>query len=223
MTKTQAPSDAPSTEVPMLFEDRLKLAWSKYGTAIYVLCGLVAAGIAAKGGINYLAAQKELETQKEFSACTTDDAFKAFAEQHRGHPLGALVEMKIADEDYLTGKYPEAVTNYDKAVSDLPDGPFRSRAKLGFALSQARVGKTADAQANLKKILSDDSEYKSVRCEAGYNLAQMALAEGRKADVQALTEQLLQVDPTSPFAERAFALRSEMGAAPSGIAVPAGH
>lgn len=222
MTKTQAVTEEKSAE-DMFFEDRLKQAWSKYGTAVYVLCGLVAAGIVAKGGLDYLAAQKELETQKEFAACTTEDTFKTFAEQHRGHPLGALVELKIADEDYLTGKYAEAVTNYDKAISDLPEGPFRSRARLGFALSQARVGKLVDAQASLNKLLSDETEYKSIRCEAGYNLAQMAAADGRKADVQALTEKLMQVDPTSPFSERAFAMRSDMAATPAGIAVPPSH
>ena len=48
----------------------------------------------------------------------------------------------------------------------------------------------------------------------------LALDSGRGAEVQGLAEQLLRIDPTSPFAERAFSLRP---AAPEALAVPAAH
>jgi len=226
MTKTQAASDNKPAEAPVLLEDRLKQAWERYANAIYVLCGLVIAGLIAKGGLDYLNAQKELEIEKEYAACTTTDAFKAFAAGHRSHPLGALVELKLADEAFITGKFAEAVTNYEKAVGDLPAGPFQSRAKLGLAMSEVRSGRSADAEAGLRKVLNDAAEYKAVRCEAGYDLAEIAVAAGRPNEVQNLATQLMQIDPTSPFAERAFALRSELGpsagSAPA-IAVPPGR
>lgn len=223
MTNTAAPSDKKPAEPTVFLEDRLRQVWERYASAIYVLVGLVIVGIAAKGGLDYLAAQKELEVQKEFAACTTDDAFRAFAAAHRGHPLGALVEVKLADEAFQDGKYPEAIANYDKAVTDLPAGPFQSRAKLGLAVSEVRAGKVTEAEASLRKILDDANEFKAVRCEAGYDLAEVAVAAGHPADVQNLATQLMQIDPTSPFAERAFALRSELGAAAGqapAIAVP---
>ena len=226
MTNTEAASDKKPVEAPVLTEDRLRQIWERYATAIYVLCGLVVAGMLAKGGLDYLNAQKELEIQREYTACTTPDSFKAFAAQHRNHPLGALVELKLADEAFLTGKFAESITSYEKAVADLPAGPFLSRARLGLAVAQVRSGKTAEAEAALRKILDDTAEYKSVRCEAGYDLAEVAVAGGHPAEVQNLATQLMQIDPTSPFAERAFALRSELGAAAGpapAIAVPPGR
>jgi predicted negative regulator of RcsB-dependent stress response len=224
MTNTEAASDKKPAEAPVFLEDRLKQAWERYATAVYVLCGLVIAGMLAKGGLDYLNVQKELEIQKEYAACATPEAFKAFAAEHRSHPLGAMVELKLADEAFLGGKFAEAVTNYEKAVADLPAGPFQSRAKLGLAASLVRSGKAAEAEASLRKILNDAAEYKALRCEAGYDLAELAVSGGHPGDVQNLATQLMQIDPTSPFAERAFALRSELGpgagAAPP-IAVPA--
>jgi thioredoxin-like negative regulator of GroEL len=178
--------------------------------------------------LNYLAAQKELGIEKEYAEATSPDAYRQFVAEHRGHPLAALVELKFADEDFQSAKYAEATTAYSKAVADLPAGPFLARAKLGLAMSQARDGKTGDADAGLRQILNDDNQLKSVRCEAGYDLAELAVSSGRGGDVQKLAERLMQIDPSSPFAERAFALRSEFPApapAPSApaIAVPARH
>jgi hypothetical protein len=225
MTKIAAPSD-PQPAQTVLLDEKLRIAWERYGAVIYVICGLGAAAILAKGGLNYLAAQKELGVQKDYAAITTPDGDKQFIAEHRGHPLAALVEMKIADEAYMTGKFPEAVTDYEKAVIDLPAGPFKSRARLGQAMAQEQSGKTSDAEGNLRLILNDENELKSVRCEAGYDLAEIAVSSGRGAEVEKLAERLMQIDPTSPFAERAFALRSEIsgpGASAPAIAVPAGR
>jgi hypothetical protein len=43
-------------------------------------------------------------------------------------------------------------------------------------------------------------------------LAELALAASRPADVDKLAQQLMQIDPASPFTERTFAMRSESGA-----------
>jgi len=226
MTTPEAASEKKPAVGHVFLEEKLKHVWDNYGTAIYVLCGMVIAGMLAKGGLDYLKAQKEIEIQRDYTACTTTEGFKAFAAGHRNHPLGALVELKLADEAFIKGSFAEATTNYEKAVADLPAGPFQSRAKLGLAASQARAGKAADAEASLRRILNDADEFKAVRCEAGYDLAELALAAGRPADVQNLATQLMQIDPTSPFAERAFALRSELGAAATSapaVAAPAGR
>jgi len=218
---TPAASNTPNpADVPVPLDEKLRSFWARYGNAIYVLVGLIALGIVAKGGLDYLAAQKELEIEKAFSACTTPESFKAFAADHRNHPLGALVELKIADEAFLTAKFAEAVTGYEKAVADLQPGPFQARAKLGLAVSKLRAGHVEDGEAALRQLLSDETQYKLVRCEAGYDLAEQAVASNRPADVQKIAEQLMQIDPTSPFAERTFALRTDTGAA---VSVPAKH
>jgi hypothetical protein len=73
-------------------------------------------------------------------------------------------------------------------------------------------------------LLNDTTLLKQIRCEAGYHLASVAAAAGRNADVQKFAEQVMQIDATSPFAERAFALRSsvnELVGVPGAVAVPA--
>jgi tetratricopeptide (TPR) repeat protein len=225
MPNIAAPSD-PKPEETVFLDVKLRMAWERYGNLVYVLCGLGAAAILAREGLKYLADQKELEVEKEYAAATTPEAYKQFAADHRGHPLTALVELKFADESYQNWKFADATAGYGKAIVDLPPGPFQDRARLGLALSQARDGKLGDAEATLRQILNDDSQLKSLRCEAGYDLADIAASSGRAEDVQKLAERLMQIDPTSPYAERAFALRSELPAqAPSApaIAVPGSH
>jgi hypothetical protein len=226
MTKTDTPLDPVPTEDPEFLDVKLKRAWGKYGNAVYVLCALIAAGILGKGIMDYLTAQKELGIERDYAACTTPESFKLFADEHKGHPLAALVELSIADTAYASGKFADAVADYETASADLPAGPFQARAKLGVAISQAQGGRTSDGEAALRQILNDEGQIKAIRCEAGYDLAELAVTAGHPGDVQKLAEQLMQIDPSSPFAERAFALRSTLPASAistSGIALPVGH
>jgi len=219
-TMPPTPQDPQPAETPVFLDEKLRLAWERYGSFFYILCVVIALGIVAKGGLAYLAQQREIKTQQAYAACSTPESFRQFVTEHPGHPLTALVELKFADEAYEGGKFAEAVTDYDKAAMDLPAGPFQDRAKLGFAISQARAGRTAEAQVSLKLILNDETQLKTVRCEAGYNLAGIAISDGHPADVQKLAEQLMQIDPTSPFSERTFALRTELAGPGTAIAVP---
>ena len=217
MTTPDTPSDAKKTELPTLHEEHLTQFWARYGNTIYIVCAVIAFGILAKGGWEYLNAQKELGIQKEFAQCVTADSFKNFVTNHPGHPLTGVAEITIADTSYSAGKYAEALGAYTSAIADLPNGPLQARARVGQAISQALAGKGADAEANLRKLMNDTSLLKTFRCEAGYHLAVLALDGGRGAEVQGIAEQLLRIDPTSPFAERAFSLRP---AAPESVKVP---
>jgi hypothetical protein len=129
-----------------------------------------------------------------------------------------VAELRVADDAYAGGHYSDAAAGYEKAAADLPAGPFQSRAKLGLAAAEALSGKPTDAETVFRQLLNDPAELKAIRCEAGYHLATLAAAAGRAVEVQKLAEQLMQIDASSPFAERAFALRSEMPA--SAAAVP---
>lgn len=221
MTKIDAPSDPRTPEVEPHFGDRLREFWMRYGSAVYVFCCLIAVAIVAKGVMDYLAVQRELAIQKEFSACTTQDSFKAFAIEHPRHPLSALVDLRSADEAYSAGRFGDAAGSYERALAILPAGPFHARARLGLAISRAQAGGGADAESGLRQIVNDESELKAIRCEAGYHLAVLAVASGRVGDVQKLAEQLMQIDPSSPFAERAFQLRGSLpGPAPSAQSSP---
>jgi hypothetical protein len=223
MPTPASPSSPKDAEIVPSTEQRLKQAWDRYGGLIYFACGIVALGILAKGGWEYLNVQKELGIQKEFSECTTPDEFLSFAAKHPGHALAGVAEETVADNYYASGRYPDALRAYASAITNLPEGPVRSHAKLGQAMSLDMTGKASDAEANFRQIMEDTTQLKTIRCEAGYHLAGLALAAGRGADVPKIAEQLMKIDSSSPFAERAFMLRPPVGApvaAPGGLTVP---
>ena len=220
MPTPPTPSDpSAAAPIPVPHEERFRQAWERYGNTVYTMCAIVMAGILAKGGWDYLVAQKELGIEKEFAECTSAEAFRAFASSHPGHPLAGAADLKVADNSYGQGHFADAVAGYERCIAELPAGPFQARAKLGLAIAQAQSGRAADAEAGLRQLLSDPNQLSSIRCEAGYHLAEVAFAAGRAEEVQKLAEQLMQIDATSAFAERAFALRAEM---PESAAPPAG-
>lgn len=202
------------------FEDRMHLFWEKNGTAVLTLCGLVLVGILAKGGWDYLAKQKELGVEKDYAAASTADQLKAFAASHTGHTLAGIALLRVADEAYTAGKTADAIPAYEKALAELKTGPLAARAKLGRALSKLAAGKTAEGTADLKQLADNAAEAKIVRVEASYHLASLAAEAGNAADVQKLSEQIMKLDPQSPWTQRAFSLRASLPA-PKAEAAPA--
>jgi predicted negative regulator of RcsB-dependent stress response len=218
---TQAtPTDPNAAAVPASFEERVKAAWERNGNFVYLVLGVLAAAVLAKGGLDYYSAQKEVAIQQDYAACTAPDMLKAFAESHKGHPLAGLAELRVADLAYAGGRFGEAATDYSQAAGDIAAGPLQSRAKLGLAMSQAESGKPTDAEAGLRLILGDTSELKPIRCEAAYHLASLELSQGRSGEIEKLTEELMQIDPSSPFAERMAEMRSSVPAAAGPMAIP---
>lgn len=217
------PTDPNAAPAPASFEDRLKMAWERNGSLVYIVLGVLAVAVLAKGGLDYYSAQKELTIRQDYAACSAPDMLKAFADSHKGHPLAALAELRIADMAYGSGKFGEAAEDYSQAHADLPAGPLLSRAKLGLAMAQAQSGKPADAEAGLRQILGDPNELKPIRCEAAYHLASLQVSQGRTGEVQSLTDQMMQIDPSSPFSERMVELRSSVPAPSLSVAPPAGR
>jgi len=217
------PSSPKDAEIAPSTEQRLKQAWERYGGLFYFTCAVVALGILAKGGWEYLNEQKELGIRKEYSECTTPDAYLSFAAKHPGHPLAGVAEESVADNYYASGNYSEALRDYASAITDLPEGPVRSHARLGQAMSLDLTGKTSEAEADFRGIMDDTTQLNAVRCEAGYHLAGVAIAAGRGADVQKISEALMKIDPSSPFSERTFMLRppaAAPAAVPGSLTVP---
>lgn len=223
MPTPASPSSPKDAEIVPSTEQRLKQAWERYGGLFYFVCGIVALGILAKGGWEYLNVQKELGIQKEVSGCTTPDSFLSFAAKHPGHALAGVAEETVADNYYASGRYADALKAYASAITDLPEGPVRAHARLGQAMSLDMTGKATEAEADFRQIMDDAAQLKTIRCEAGYHLAGLAVAAGRGADVPKIAEQLMKIDSSSPFAERAFMLRPPVAspvAAPGGLTVP---
>jgi hypothetical protein len=202
------------------FEDKLNLFWEKNGKAVLALCAVVLLGIIAKGGWDYLEAQKELDVQKAYATATTSEQLKSFAAAHAEHALAGIAQLRIADEAYTAGKSADALTAYDKAFAVLKTGPLAARAQLGRALAKVQAGKAADAVTDLKQLAADATQAKGIRAEAAYHLTGLAAEAANAADVQKYADQLMQIDPSGPWTQRAMMLRATVPAAPV-VAVPA--
>lgn len=210
---------------PVTFEDKLHLTWKKYGNVILALCGLVVLGILGWGGWDYLARQKEVDVESAYAAATTPEQLKAFVAAHPEHALGGLAQLRIADEAYAAGKAAEALAGYEKALTIIKDGPLAARAKLGGAMAKIQAGRATDGAGDLKQLADDANQLKGIRVEAAYQLASLASESGNAADVQKFSDQLMQIDPSSPWTQRGLALRATLpapaSAAPAGNAAPA--
>lgn len=198
--------------VALSLEDRLQHIWKKHGRAIIAACALVLLGILAWGGWDLAAGQREAGIEKDYAAAGTTEKLKAFAAANAGHPLAGLAQLRLADEAYAADKYAESVTAYDSAVATLRSGPLAARARLGAAMARLGLGKTAEGEAALKQISDDTTQLKGLRAEAAYHLLSLAAEAGRSADVMKLSDQLMQIDPSSPWTQRGLALRARLPA-----------
>jgi predicted negative regulator of RcsB-dependent stress response len=206
--------------VALTLEDRLRIFWQKNGKSVVALVVILLLAILAKGAWDYRTAQKEVELQQEYTAAATPVQLKAFAAAHPGHVLSGVARLRLADDDYAAGKSTEAVYGYEDALATLKTGPLASRARLGLAMAQLQDGKAAEGEAALKQLASDAAEPKAIRVEATYQLASLASVAGKSDDVSKYTGQMLAIDPTSPWLQRALMLRVSQPVAAAG-AVPA--
>lgn len=194
------------------FEDKLNLFWQKNSTAVWIVCGLVVVAILAKGGWDYMQGQKELDVQKAYAAASTSDQLKAFAAANPEHALAGVAQLRLADEAYTAGKSADAVAAYEKAAATLKTGPLAARAQLGRALSKLQSGKSAEAATDLQQIAGDTTQSNAIRTHAMYALASIAAEAANGADVQKYADQLMQLDPTSPWSQNVMKLRATVPA-----------
>lgn len=222
MTKPDTPSATPSAgsdrnvvavdehTIGLTMEDRLRIYWQRNGKSVLALVVLIVIAIVAKGAWDYRAAQREQEIEREYAAASTPEQLKAFAGAHAGHVLTGITRLRLADADYAAGKSTEAVYGYEDAIATIKTGPLVSRARLGLAMANVQSGKAAEGEAGLKQLATDANEPKGTRVEAAYHLASLANVAGRADDVKKYSDLLMQIDPTSPWLQRALMLRASL-------------
>ena len=210
------------------FEDKLNRFWSKNRGAVAGVCIVVILAVIGKAAWDYMARQREVSLETAYATATTPEQLKTFAAAHPGHSLAGIAQLRMADDAYAAGKAAEAWAGYEKAIAVLKDGPLAARARLGRTLAKLQTGKTAEATAELQQIANDTKQLKGLRAQAAYHLASLAADAGNGADVQKYSDQLMQIDPQSPWTSRAMALRASMPVAampamvaPAGTATPA--
>ncbi len=197
----------------LTFEDRLRIFWQKNGKTVLALLVVALVAILAKGGWDYMEANKEQDIEHAYAEAGTPDKLQAFAAAHADHMLAAVAKLRIADEAYAAGKSTEAVSGYEQAIAALKSGPLTSRAKLGLAMAKLQAGKTADGTAALQQLAYDTTEPKGTRVEASYQLASLASVAGKADDVRKYSQQVMQIDPSSPWTQRVFMLQASLPAA----------
>lgn len=190
------------------FEETLHRIWTQYGRMIVAACVVVLLVILGNGVFKYLGAQKEVEIRQAFAAADTPEKLKAFATAHSGHSLAGVATLQSADAAYTAGQGAEAVTHYENAAKNLVGTPLAGRTQLGRAMALILAGRIADAEAALQELADRTTEIAGVRSEAAYHLATLAQSAGRGDQVRKLTDQILQNDPASPWAQRALLLAS---------------
>jgi hypothetical protein len=204
--------------VPLTFEDKLHRFWEQNQTTVFVVVAAIVLGFAGKGLWDYLARQRELDVEKAYAAATTTEQLKSFAASHDNHPLAGIAQLRVADEAYTAGKYADALAGYEKALPALSGSPLAGRAQLGRAMAKVQSGKAAEGTNELKQLAGDTNQFNAIRAEAAYQVASLAAEAGNATDVQKFTDQLLQIDPSSPWAQRGMMLRATL---PAPVAAPA--
>lgn len=204
------------------FEEMLHRTWVNNRELVVGLCALVLLGIAARGGWAYFASQRELNVEKEYADATTHDGLQSFADAHSDNPLAGIAELRLADEAYAAHQLPAALSGYERAITVLKSPILVSRAQLGEAICQVESGQAAEGEQALRQLAGDPKQFKALRAEATYHLASLAAATGRPEQVKQFSEQLMQIDPASPWTQRAFELQSSLpaAAAPAGPPAP---
>lgn len=210
--------------VAVTFEDKLQIFWKKNGTAVLAVCGLVLLAIIGKGVWDRIQEGNERGIESEYAAVKTTEQRKAFIAAHPTHSLAGIGQIVLADEAYAAGKGAEAVAGYEQALQVIKTGPLAARALLGRAMAKMLVGKVSDGAAELKQLAGDANQLKGVRVEAAYDLASLAAETGNSADVQKYSDQLMQIDPASPWTQRALTLRMNLPVrTPAAALAPAGN
>jgi hypothetical protein len=204
------------------FEDRLRLFWQRNSTAVTGLLVVILLAIAAKGGWEYLQAEREKEIGQAYAAATTPAQLKTFAETYPKHMLAAAAQLRMADQAYSDAKYSDAASLYETVAQGIEVPALASRARFGLAASKLQAGQTSEGETALKAFVNDANEVKAFRASAAYLLASHSLASGRPDEVKTYAELLMQIDPASPWMQRVMMLSASLPATASAAPAAAG-
>lgn len=207
--------------IALTFEDKLQLFWRRHSALVIAFCVIVAVAIIAYGVWERHEASEEADVQSAYAAATTPEGLKSFADSHPEHTLAGTAYLRLADDAFAAGKTADALANYEKSVKIFKDGPLAARAKLGLAVTKVVGGKAAEGTADLKQLVDDANQFKGIRAEAAYHLASLAAEARNGTEVQKYADLLMQIDPASPWTQRAMVLRADFPSAAPAADAPA--
>jgi hypothetical protein len=193
-------------------EDRLFLFWKNYRTTIYGAIVIVLAAIIGREAWQFYAANREATIRTAYGAADTADAKRAFARENAGHPLAGIALLAAADDAYSNADYARAGREYGEARAALKDASLAARAQLGEALCTIQGGLASKGEPMLRAFAADKNMPATLRIEAWYQLAVLALADGNHAPAREALEKLGELPLTRDWSFRIADLRSRLPA-----------
>ena len=192
------------------FEEQVHIFWTNNRRQIYFLCAAILFALIGKEGWRIYAEQREQDIARDYSHATTPEKLATFAADHPGHVLGAVAHLSLADQKYRAGDFKAAADFYQQAQVGLANEALLGRARLGAAMSRLNAGDTSAGEAALKSIGADTSAFKTVRAEAMYHLASLALEAGKTDETRRLLDEIARIDASGVWAQRAMVLRTTL-------------
>ncbi len=127
------------------------------------------------------------------------DAFdEVVAEDGPGGPLGLSARLNRAVLEFEDGDFDHARAEYDALLAESRGREEAESARLARAQLALRMGRPAEAEADLSTLLAHDPhqpEYLALRARA-------RLAQGRPAEAEADARHAFDLDPNAPSRER---------------------
>ena len=189
------------------FEAAIQVFWIKNRSLILSICAAALLAIMAREGWQYFSAQREKGVQEEYAKLADrTDKLAAFALANPGHTLAGVAYLRLADENFSNVDYKQAAAGYQQAIGSLKNEALLGRARLGMAMSQLNGGDKATGEAALKALGTDQSLLKSVRAEATYHLASLAVEAGKIDEMKKLVDEVGKIDTSGTWSRRATIL-----------------
>ncbi|HVU16840.1 MAG TPA: tetratricopeptide repeat protein [Candidatus Didemnitutus sp.] len=210
-TSVDNKADASAAQDAQDFGQQMQGFWAKNRALIIAAAVGILVVAVAREGWDYFNGVREHSIQDAYAqAGDNPDKLTSFAAEYSSHPLAGIAWLRLADLQYLNRDYKSATTSYQRAAGALTDNGLKTRARLGAAMSLLAGGDLAGGEAALKPLTTDESADKLFRAEACYHAATLAKDAGRLDEVRSLTDLISKIDPMSPWAQRAFALRASL-------------
>ena len=206
----------------LYYEEKLQSFWKKNRNTLVAACAAVLLVVAGRGIWEIFKIQREKSIQTAYAAAVTPESLRTFIREHPGHRLAGVASLRLADDEYSSAKYTEALADYGAAAEALRGTPFDGRARLGQAVCKVRSGMAADGETQLKQLASDLTQLTTVRAESAYFLASIAADRGRTDDAKKYADQVQQIEPQGIWAQRALSLSASLASpsAPPSISLP---
>jgi hypothetical protein len=203
---------AGSAGTELSIDEKLHGFWTRNRRFILLLVVLGFIAIVGREAVRYMWTARERGVTEAYAKCVTTDQLKAFAGEHPSHALAGFALLRVGDDAYKARNYVDAADAYQKAVASLKDTPMVARAKIGAAISEIQGGDRAKGEAALKALADDLTVMAGQRTEARFQLAMIALGDGRIEDARKALVEITQTDLTGMWQQRAMQVLSSLPA-----------